>query len=75
MTTNELIQGHHKSLNILRMIKELEGKLKNANSFLNDTKNPLYDMFSKEYKHDIEIYYMAVKRLFERYELLQTKLN
>ena len=75
MTTNELIQGHHKQLNILRMIKELEGKIKNANDFLNNTQNPFYYEFDKEYEHSIEIYYMAVKRLFERYEKLQTKLN
>ena len=75
MTTNELIQGHHKSLNILRMIKELEGKIKNAHDFLNNKDNPFYYEFDKDYHHNLEIYWASVRRLFERYEKLQTKLN
>ena len=73
--TNELMHKHHKCLSILRMIKEEEGKIKNAHDFLKATDNPFYYEFNNDYIHNIEIYTMTIKRLFERHELLIEKLT
>ena len=72
---NELMQDHHKALSILRMIKELEGKIKTAHDFLKDRSNPFYSEYKYGYVHDIEIYTKSVERLFERHETIINNLK
>ena len=71
----QMITNHHKALSILRMIKELEGKIKTAHDFLKDKSNPFYIEYKYGYVHDIDIYTRSVKRLFERHETIINELK
>ena len=71
----ELMHNHHKALSILRMIKELEGKIQTAHTWLKNKENPFYREYRYGYIHDIDIYTRSVKRLFERHQSIINKLT
>ena len=72
--TRDLIKIHDTSIEILNSIEIYEGFISVAYKQLKSKAAKLFD-FDKHYNHKIEIYTMVIKRLFERYENNQLKLN